>query len=227
MPNIPHKFAIRFYGTVEHNKCYLHSLLDSKVGNRTCLSPASNYFNVFRHLRGCFNRKPDEKIVNKESASALRCLQIMHQTISFPRPQRRLVVCDNFYTRHLLANQLSKFTGREINMLGIVRYGSIYSVNITAVKEAIKSLNKEERGTWFLFQAFDSKTKKEQGKKTKSLPIIAEKCGYIVFKDRLIVTFFTNDLKQTPSRRIAGPFSIRTDYMHSQSCVHGIRPLPR
>lgn len=52
--------------------------------------------------------------------------------------------------------------------------------------------------------------------------LTAEKAGYIIFKDRAIVTFYSNDLTDTPQNRLND-----SKDPHTVGCVHGIAALPR
>lgn len=67
-----------------------------------------------------YERKLDPRLVKKESASALWCLQMSHQTKEHPMSCGRLYVTENDYTRHVLAKQLLILTDGEENMLGTV-----------------------------------------------------------------------------------------------------------
>ena len=51
------------------------------------------------------------------------------------------------------------------------------------------------RGSWFLVQAYDPPTEDSES------ATVAENTGYIVFKDRKTVVFYTNDLANTTSYR--------------------------
>lgn len=92
------------------------------------------------------------KARHKGQASAVWCLQMMHQSQLSPKPNVRLVVCDNFYTRYV-AKQVEKFTESEIELLGIVRLNNLDAFNRLAVKEATNMLLDQHRGSRFLVQA--------------------------------------------------------------------------
>lgn len=216
MKSKPVKFGIRFYAVVGWRYAYLHSLADNGSGNRTGVSPANRYTTVFRKLRGVFKRKQDNKLVGKTSASALWCLQLTHQTLMKKAPQgRRLAVMDNFYTRHTLATQLAMFTDNEIRVLGTVRINNVDSVNRPSLNTAIERIKNSPRSSWLLVQVFKSK-----GNSTNSNEI-AKNCGFVVFKDRATVVFYSNDLASTPTSPIQEPDD------HAIHCVHGLAPLER
>ena len=52
-------------------------------------------------------------------------------------------------------------------------------------------------------------------------PERAEKCGYIIFKDRSVVIFYTNDLAGTPKQ------NIERQSTHTIRCVQGLAPMRR
>jgi hypothetical protein len=64
-------------------------------------------------------------------------------------------------------------------------------------------------------QTFDKPTQMGQQ------PCVAEKAGFIVFKDRVVVLFYSNDLTYTPSSPIAEPNE------ETIRCVHGFASLKR
>lgn len=82
------------------------------------MSPADSYLTTFRELREEFSRKMDDKLVNKKSSSALRAAMATHAMNQAPRPNGRLLVTDNFYTRHFLAEQIQNLSDGESLCLG-------------------------------------------------------------------------------------------------------------
>jgi len=61
-------------------------------------------------------------MIEKDSPSALRMLQMAHQTKRIKDPSgKRLFFTDNFYTRHHLAHALNVITDGEARMIGMVR----------------------------------------------------------------------------------------------------------
>lgn len=102
MPNKPLKFGIIFYAIVGNYSRYIHSIWDNNSGNKTGISPADSFCSLFLSLRGVFNRKIDHMLIKKDSASALWSLQTSQQTPLSPQSSDRLLVTDNFNTRHLL-----------------------------------------------------------------------------------------------------------------------------
>lgn len=78
-------------------------------------------------------------------------------------------------------------------------------------------IDKKPRGTWFLCQAYDvSASKKNQ------VQTFSEKSGFRIFRDRAVVVFYTNDLKEKPNQSIEP----HTD-PHTIECVHGTADLHR
>ena len=59
------------------------------------------------------------------------------------------------------------------------------------MKYVLNHIKKLSQGTWFLlWVTVDG--------------VVQKNCGYIVFKDKRPVLFYTNDLKDTPTKRIQG-----------------------
>jgi len=79
---------------------------------------------------------------------------------------KRLVVTDNFYTRHTLAVAVNKFTDGEVLMLGTVKLNLIDAVNKHNVVKALDMLKDASRGTWYLVAAYDRHPDFEKEKKT-------------------------------------------------------------
>ncbi|RLN93793.1 hypothetical protein BBJ28_00025481 [Nothophytophthora sp. Chile5] len=126
-----------------------------------------------------------------------------HQTKLFQsRDGRRLMVSDNFYTRHLLAKALLKFTDGEVRTLGTVRLNLVDKWNKVKLTEATKRVEGMDRGSWELVAAVDAevgwKRKQDEHKKAqKHLPkeqqtpynatvAISPRAGYIVLKDKRV-----------------------------------------
>ena len=155
-------------------------------------------------------------MVDKDKPSALWVMQMAHLTKMMKDPSgKRLVVMDNFYTGHLLARQVAKTSDDEIRILGTVRLSNIDGCNRKYLKEAIDTLGEKPRFSWLLVQAFDRQSLRDRE------GILAKNCGFVVFKDRKIIIFYSNDLADTPSMPIEAPSE------HSITCIHGIASLNR
>jgi hypothetical protein len=116
---------------------------------------------------------------------------------------------DNYYTRHFLAEQTKIFSDGEIRILGTVKLLNTDGRNKVTIETAKSEIKEGTRGSWRLTQVFN-----KDGN-------IAENAGYIVFKDRAIVVFYTNDLASTPIELINSPNNT------SIECVKGLAPLKR
>ena len=216
MKNKPVKFGIRFYAVVGWKHAYLHSLWDNGTGNKTKVAPAEAYCKLFRDLRGPYHRCIDDSLVNPQSPSALWCLQMSHQTKLFKDSnKKRIIVMDNFYTRHVLARQVNQLSEDNIRIIGTVRFNNVDSVNRRHLKEAMTMMSSKSRGSWLLVQSFDKPTERHQPAQ------VAKNAGFIVFKDRNVVVFYTNDLATTPSSPIEEPTE------ETIRCVRGLAPLKR
>lgn len=191
MKSKPVRFGIRFYAVVGSKHAYLHSLWDNGSGNKTNVPPEQMYCNVFRDLRGTYYRCMT--IVDPNSTSALWCMHMVHQTkLSKQSNEKRILFMDNFYTRHILANQLELLSEGDIRVIGTVLFNNVDSVNRPRLKEAYSTIASKPRGYWLLVQTYNQPFLPGQRRR------IAQNTGYIVFKDRNVVTFYTNDLYGTP-----------------------------
>lgn len=116
-------------------------------------------------------------------------MELLHQTLLYLQSaERTLVVMENYYTHHLLAKQLKILTDDEINVLLTDRINNLDAIHRTNVKKALTELQNVERGSWCLCHVYD----KNGENKT-----ITTNCGYIAFKDRKVVLFYTNYLTDT------------------------------
>ncbi|KUF95983.1 Bifunctional epoxide hydrolase 2 [Phytophthora nicotianae] len=241
MPSKPDKYGVRFYAVVGWDSLYVHSLWDNSSGNTTPSTPAERYTRLFPSLRTpLYNTlRSDDVSIEATSATAMWIAMAGHQTQSFRSPTgHRLVVSDNFYTRHTFAQALLKFTDGEMHLLGTVRINLVDKWNKPAVSAAIGRVDAGNRGSWELVAAvnpepgWEAKQKGHQkrqrgvakAKQTAFEPTIvqAQNAGYIIYKDRKVVIFYTNDLKATPSERSLPSTSPEAVY-----CCHGTYPIQR
>ena len=145
---------------------------------------------------------------------------------------------DNFYTRHKLARSISKSTDNKVKVIGTVRDNFIDTANKDNVLKAIAYLKDKPGHSWCVVRAVEeSKTPPLKKQKiqsntmdryltqislSKMVTTIASKAGYIIWKDKKIIRFYTNDLTLTPTSDIL--------YGHSVKVVmagHGLAPLKR
>ncbi|KUF85454.1 hypothetical protein AM588_10000940 [Phytophthora nicotianae] len=241
MPLKPDKFAIRFYAVVGWRSLYIHALWDNGSGNTTATTPAERYTRLFPRLRQPLYNvlNQGEVHVDPKTPSALWLAMIAHQTLLLPAENgRRLLVSDNFYTRHTLAKAVLAITDGETRMLGTVRQDWIGSLNKDAVADSIARVKTKPRGSWELVAAVDSclaskKDKAAHARKQKKVPAhlrtpysppveFSPRAGFIVFLDKQPVVFYTNDLASTPTARVL-------DGTNSEaiSCCHGLYPIQR
>ncbi|GMF33858.1 unnamed protein product [Phytophthora lilii] len=202
MPSKPDKYGLRFYAVVRWGSLYVHSLWDNGSGNVTRSTPAERYTQVFPSLRTpLYNTLSRPEVnIDPKSATALWIAMAGHQTRTFRSPSgRRLLVSDNFYTRHTYAPAVEAFTDGEVRLLGTVRMNLVDRFNKFALEPVIKRIAVQERGEWELVAAVvpesdykknaaahDKKQKKRpKHLQTEYMPTLtyAEHAGYIVFKD--------------------------------------------
>ncbi|GMF49481.1 unnamed protein product [Phytophthora fragariaefolia] len=241
MPSKPDKYGVRFYSVVGWESLYACAVWDNGSGNRTKTNPVDRYVDVFPALLTAVFRtlERDDVAIKRKDASALWVAMCGHLTKTYPAPnQRRLLVCDNFYTRHNLAKTLTTFTDGEMKMLGTIRIalqGKWMAERLEAAKERMENA---ERGAWELHTALDipsdwEKLQEKHKRAQKKLPThlqtpyippatIESNAGYIVFRDKKTVIFYPNDLAGTPSQHL-----LPGDSQEAIQLCHGLAPLRR
>jgi hypothetical protein len=118
----PDKFAFRFYCVVSTAQTYIHSMMDNRSGNRTEQTALEAYCQLFSELQMPYNNciaNCSDSEVKADSASAGWVLQMAHQTKIYQDPNnKRVIFCNNFYTRHTLVASLKKITDSETRLIG-------------------------------------------------------------------------------------------------------------
>jgi hypothetical protein len=117
---------------------------------------------------------------------------------------------------HTIGKALNAFTDGESRVIGTVKFTNVDATNRHYLSKAIELMKDASRGTWMLVHAFNknpeydrlhnqhsSQQKRLSNNNTRvafvpPLDSIAEKAGYIVFKDSKVVIFYTNDLMENP-----------------------------
>ncbi|RLN49201.1 hypothetical protein BBJ28_00014775, partial [Nothophytophthora sp. Chile5] len=234
--------STRFYAVVGWESQYVHSIWDDGSGSTLPPPPpAHRYTNLFPELRTPLDRTlvhPDVTIT-PDSATALWLAMIGHQTRLMQSPTgRRLLICENFYTRHVFAKAVLAFTDGDVKVLGTVRMDLVDRWNKPELKEAFKRVHARQRGAWELVGAVDpdpewekrqqehrqeqSKLPPQQRTKFKPQLMASPNAGFIVFLDKQVVVFYTNDLAKTPRARV-----LTDDSDEAAVCCHGLYPLQR
>ena len=161
------------------------------------------------------------------------------------------VYMDNFYTRYSLGKAISDYTDGNTKITGTVRLNLIDKVNKGNVSKAVKEVDNQERGCWMLMKAYsaaihpDKKTqaaKEKEKEYSKSLirmkvgfelkditlmekeyAVADKNSGYIVYKDKKVVVFYTKDLKELPPKPSCIMMKKRQWklYMDWQQCIAG------
>ncbi|OWY99219.1 LOW QUALITY PROTEIN: hypothetical protein PHMEG_00029820 [Phytophthora megakarya] len=160
-----------------------------------------------------------------------------HQTKLLRSPSGyRLTVSDNLYTRHTFAKAIRSPTDDgEMHTIGTVRLNLIDKWNKPAVEAAILRVTKlsvelvsavDLESEWKKKEADHNKAQKRLPK-SRQTPFqpnleLADRAGYIVYKDRKVVAFYTNDLRATPSTR-----TLSGSTPEAVACCHGLHPIQR
>jgi hypothetical protein len=155
--------------------------------------------------------------VKADSASAGWVLQMAHQTKIYQDPNnKRVIFCNNFYTRHTLAASLRRITNGETRLIGTCRFNNVDATNRFYLKQAIEALKLKPRGSWMLVRAYDKvdnydvlkwqhTNQQNRIPKHQRAPFISpmtkvsKNAGYVVLKDAKVVVFYCNDVKLTPT----------------------------
>lgn len=241
IPNKPDKYAVRMYAVVGTKHAYCSAMVNNGSGNTTSISQVEDYCRIHRELRTPCNKTFDDKSeIDKDSPSALWVLMMAHQTKTLPDPSgKRIFFSDNFYTRHILASSLKKITDGEARLIGTVKFTNVDATNRKYLSNAIVEMKDAERGAWKLVRAYNkvpdlAKLQRAHNARNKKLPakdrkvfvspcnLVAENAGYIVWKDKKVVIFYSNDLAGTPSDHILDGSSDE-----AIKCVHGLLPIKR
>ncbi|POM61720.1 hypothetical protein PHPALM_29228 [Phytophthora palmivora] len=127
MPSKSDKYGVRFYAVVGCDSLYVHTLWDNASGNTQSTTPSQRYTQQFPTLRtSLYNTLLREDVpvaANPANlATTLWLAMVGHQTKMLLSPTGyRLVVSDNFYTRHTFARAILAFTDGEVHTTGTVR----------------------------------------------------------------------------------------------------------
>ena len=249
MPNKPEKYGIRFYALVGYKYQYIFSLFDNGCGHSNSIPPVLRYVDIFRDLRTPITKLYQEndraKVLDKPSA--LWVAQIGHMAKKLKSNEvcsvlnKRHVFMDNFYTRHTLALDVAKFSDGDIHIIGTVKGNLIDAINRGNILKALAHLAEAPRNHWNLVRAHEvvkkSKSKKRKGctqkntmdayltsskSKVEEASTTSKKSGFIIWKDKKRVIFYTNDLKFTPSEDI-----LCGSTQEAIDAVHGLAPIKR
>ena len=159
-PNKPAKYGIRFYAVVGHKYCYLSTMYDNRAGNRTGVQGVHDYHRLFRNLRTPYYMhigNDTSKDTIADTPSALWICMMGQQTKNFKQPGegKRYFFTDNFYTRHIVAERLQKFTDNEAYLIGTLKFTNVDATNRYHLSRAMETLKDAPRGTWCLVQAYN------------------------------------------------------------------------
>jgi len=243
-PNKPAKYAIRFYAVVGHQYCYMSTMYDNRAGNTTGISGIDDYNRVFPIMKAPYNNiiksdRSKDSLVNTPSALWISMMGQQCKRWKQPNGLKRYFFTDNFYTRHVVASTLKKFTDDAARIIGTVKFTNVDGTNRYHLSKAMEMLKDQPRGSWALVQVYDKNPDYERlrnqhaaqqkrvraGDKSPFVPPldrIADKAGFIVFKDSKIVLFYTNDLIDNPPCAI----TMHTDE-RAVHCVGGLAKVSR
>lgn len=108
-----------------------------------------------------------------------------------------MVFIDNFYTQHLLAKKLDLLSDGECGIFGNVQIKNVDAINRPNLKQTLEELEHKNRGEWQLWQAMDQPTILHGSSDA------ADHWGFVVFKDRDMVIFYTNRVDIMPKNPVS------------------------
>ncbi|ETN20234.1 hypothetical protein PPTG_03279 [Phytophthora nicotianae INRA-310] len=162
--------------------------------------------------------------LDAKSATALWVAMLARQNQQLPTTSgKRVVVMDSYYTRHSFAKHILQITSGEIRVV---------------VESAVVALDGADHGSWKLVAAIEPvdnvkeaekahKQNQKHLKKSEKTPFVPQlqrspHAGYIVFRDKRVVLFYTNDLAVTPLEDI-----LDGSAPEAQACCRGISFVQR
>ena len=210
--NKPVPYGIRLYACVGWKNRYLHSICDNGKGSKVKMSPSQKFASnipIVKPIIKEIEKLDKRKKKFSETASSQWVTQMAMQTYIKPDPSgKRMFVMDSFYGRHKVADVTKIVTNGEARVICTMKLLFVNSGDKSLVKYVLNHIKKLSQGIWFLlWVTVDG--------------VIQKNCGYIVFKDKRPVLFYTNDLKDTPKKRIQGVNE------ESVRCVGGLLILKR
>lgn len=219
IPSKPDKYAVRFYAVVDWKYLYIHTFEHNGTGVSLEMKAVDRYLKRFPKLRTPYrnvfgpNGIAKRYGIDKLSSTALWTLMLaMQEHLRRANGEhKRVIFCDNYYTRHSFASALKIISDGKIRMIGTVRGNFIGKDNSQNVKRAVERLSNAARGSWELVRAYDPPLT-PNGTKT-----VADCAGFIVFKDSKVVVFYSNDLASTPSQDF-----LTSDDQEAIDCCHGL-----
>ena len=132
----------------------------------------------------------------------------MHTYIKPDPSGNRMFFMDSFYGIHKVEDVTKIVTNGEERVICTMKLLFVNRGDKYLVKYVLNHIKKLSQGTWFLlWVTVDG--------------FIQNNCGYIFFKDKRPVLFYTNDLKDTPTKIIQGVTE------ESVICVGGLLILKR
>lgn len=152
------------------------------------------------------SRKLDVMLTTPDSASASWVLHVAHGVQDAPTKKTRMVVMDNFCTWPDLEEQIRKLTEDGARILGTVLLNNLDLINRVNVRQAVEVLKDAPRRNWYLCRTYLSiaPTTRRRGVPRSEVTSakVAENCGFIVWTDRNIVTFYGNELAKEPQDHV-------------------------
>lgn len=138
-----------------------------------------------------------------------------------PSAHGHIVVTDNYYTPHAQARELWNPTNGEVRTLGTVWKDNLDAVYRQALKAALHELEHTQRGDGGLCQALYAPSKSftpshcrhssfpnMQGGVSDPTPVVADRTGYIVWKDGSTVDIYCNALAESPTAQEIAPCAV-------------------
>jgi hypothetical protein len=216
----PDSWAIRLYALVSHSGAYLYSCWDNMAAKKSQgLCGAVTFAKMFPDVSSLYDKHVlhNDVGVDPESSSALWTIMMTQPVLRAGGTNKKhTFFTDSYYTRPALAKLLYDCTDGNATLIGTIKMTYLTNVNRKAMKMAIDEMKNATRGSWVLLQVLVEKEDRTEE------PTVMKRAGIIVFKDKRPVSFFTNDLRNTPTKRVM----VGTD-KEAIKCVRGLATMKR
>ena len=150
----------------------------------------------------------------------------------------KIVITDNFYTRHMWAQALKLLSGGRISVLGTVRLSYVDALLKPLMKEKVEEMSSATQGSWLLIKCYQyhqdhqklkkahqntqKKVFKEKKKPFEPSLVPSPKAGYLIFKDKKLDIFYCSCLNGTMTNDI-----MDKTFEEAIQLVYSLSPLRR
>ena len=233
-PQKPEKFVFQFYAEAHYESLYVTQIQSNDSGVYPKNAPAK-YLQIYPKLQGPLQKVVDwmtsiGSTIDMKSASTLWMAMICQPYVEkpeCPHLKSKLVIVDNFYTRHMLGLGVDRLSMGRVKLLGTIKTNLICSHSKKLVQKMSKTIADLKRGSWCMVKCYQQETaemsKAGKFKKLKDPKLVpSQNAAFILFKDKKVCQFYTNALTGTMSEDF-----LMGDAHEAHVLVHGLAPIRR